>query len=216
MPVRILIADDHAVFRSALRMLLDGEPDFEVMGDVEDGAKAIELASKEAADVFLLDISMPGPPIAEVITRILEKCPAASIVILTVHEEEVYLQELLKLGVRGYILKKSTATNLIQAIKAASVGKTYIDPALTDRVVASYIGINPVQEHPSLGLLTERQQEVCRLLAYGYTNAEVAGDLHISERTVETHRSNIMSKLGLKDRAGLVRFAIDNGLLTVE
>jgi two-component system response regulator NreC len=130
------------------------------------------------------------------------------------HEEEYYLQELLKIGVRGFVLKKSTGTELLLAIRAAYAGEQYVDSSLANHVISSYVGRKPGRASTGrLGTLTPREEEVCRLLAYGHTNLEIAGKLGISDRTVETHRANIMSKLDLKSRAELVRFALDHGLI---
>ncbi len=214
MSIRILIADDHAVFRSGLRALLEKEADLEVVGETGDGLATIKAVDQQEIDVLLLDISMPklsGPRVAE---AVLKKRPHLAIVVLTMHEDEYYLQELFKIGARGFVLKKSTGTDLLQAIRAADRGEQYIDPALASHVISSYVGRQSTgKAQGRLDLLTPREQEVCTLLAYGHTNAEIAGKLFISERTVETHRTNLMAKLDVKSRAKLVRFAIDNGLV---
>jgi len=145
--------------------------------------------------------------------EVLKDHPRLAIVVLTMHEDEYYLQEMLKIGVRAYVLKKSSGTDLVQAIRAAHRGESYLDPALASNVISSYVGGGGRRrKEDRMDLLTRREQEVCGLLAYGHTNGEIAGKLFISERTVETHRVNILSKLELKSRAELVRFAIDNGL----
>ncbi len=214
MPIHILIADDHAVFRSGLKALLEKEPDLKVVAETGDGFATIEMAVKEAIDVMLLDIAMPGLPGPKVAESVLKKRPRLPIVVLTMHEDEYYLQEMFKIGVRAFVLKKSTGTDLLQAIRAAYRGEQYIDPALASHAISSYVGIRSGRHAKGrLDLLTPREQEVCGLLAYGHTNAEIAEKLFISERTVETHRTHLMTKLDLKSRAELVRFAIDNGLL---
>ncbi|MFC1735143.1 response regulator [Candidatus Hydrogenedentota bacterium] len=213
MPIRVLLADDHAVFRTGLRALLEKEPDFEVAGEVGTGIDAINAVEDESIDILVLDISMPGLSGPKTAEEVLKKRPDIKIVILTMHEEEHYLRELLKIGVAAYVLKKSSATELIQAIRAAAGGNGYIDSSLITNVVSPYVGIPRTEKVGRLGILTSREQEVCRLLALGHTNAEVAEQLFISSRTVETHRNKIMGKLELKNRAELVRFAIDNGLL---
>jgi two-component system response regulator NreC len=216
MSIRILISDDHAVFRSGLKALLEKEPDIEVIGETGTGADTIRAAQQKEFDVLLLDINMPGLSGPRVAEEVLKIKPNMAIVVLTMHEDEHYLQELFKIGARSYVLKKSTGTELLQAIRAAYSGRNYIDPALAGLVISPYVGQPARREPDRLSLLTPREQEVCRLLAYGYTNAEVAEKLFISDRTVETHRTNIMSKLGLKSRAELVQFSIDNGLLRIE
>jgi DNA-binding NarL/FixJ family response regulator len=216
MTIRIMLADDHAVFRSGLRALLEKEADFSVVAEAGDGHETVKKACSEVFDVLILDINMPGisgPAIAE---GVLQKRPRLAIVILTMHDEEYYLQELFKIGVRGFVLKKSTGTDLVQAIRAVARGEQYIDPSLTKCIVSHYIGESSSGKASSKSrkdLLTQREQEVCKMLAYGHTNSEIAEKLFISERTVETHRSNIYAKLGLKNRVELVRFAIDNGLM---
>jgi two-component system response regulator NreC len=215
MSIRILIADDHAVFRSGLRALLEKENDFEVVGEAGTGLETLKLAQNNEINVLLLDINMPemnGPVVAE---EIVKKHSEIAIIILTMHDDEYYFQELFKIGVRGFVLKKSTGTDLIQAIRAVIRGEQYVDPALTSYLLSPYVGRPEKKKGGRKNLLSQREQEICRMLAYGHTNSEVAQKLFISERTVEFHRSNIFSKLGLKTRAELVRFAIDNGIMKV-
>lgn len=213
MTIRVLIADDHAVFRSGLRALLEKESDVEVVGETGDGFATVEAVDRRDVDVLLLDISMPrltGPKVAE---AVLKKHPHLAIVVLTMHEDEYYLQEMFKIGVRAFILKKSTGTELLQALRAAFRGEQYVDPALASYVISSYVGKNADKKPGRAEGLTPREKEICTFLAYGHTNAEIAQKLFLSERTIETHRTNLMAKLDLKSRAELVRFAIDNGLL---
>ena len=177
----------------------------------------MRLLDEVECDVLLLDISMPGMSGTRVAAEALQKRPALAIVVLTMHEHEEYLRELFRLGARGYVLKKSTGTEVVQAIRAAQRGNVYVDPEMTSVLVSPFVGKPAAKAEGSrLGQLTPREKEICRLLALGYTNAEVADKLSISGRTVETHRGNIMAKLELQTRAELVRFAIDNGLMNVE
>ncbi len=214
MAIRVLIADDHAVFRSGLKALLEKEKDITVVGETGTGLETIKTAAKTPLDVLLLDISLPDIPGSKVAESVLQDHPQMAIVILTMHADEYYLQEMLKIGVRGYMLKKSSGADLIQAIRAAHRGESYLDPALASNVINSYVGAGKGKRKTGrLDLLTRREQEICALLAFGHTNGEIAEKLSISERTVETHRVNILSKLGLKSRAELVRFAIDNSLV---
>ena len=216
MLIRIVIADDHAVFRSGLKELLKKEPDMEVVGETGDGFETIRVVEETDVDVLILDITMPGLTGPKVAESVLIKKPSLIIVVLTMHEDEYYLQELFRLGVRAYVLKKSTGTDVVQAIRAATKGDQYIDPALTGVVISSFIGRKPQKKKTGrLELITPREKEVLTLLAYGHTNGEIAEKLCISERTVETHRTNIMSKLEINSRAEMVRFAIDNGLLVL-
>jgi len=212
MRIRIFIADDHPVFRSGLRALLEKEADFEVVGEAGSGTDTVHALDKGGVDILILDINMPGMPGPRVAETVLKKRPRLGIVVLTMHDDEYYLQELFRIGVRAFVLKKATATDLVQAIRTVYRGEQFIDSSLTSRVISSYVG-RPDAKGVRLESLSPREQEVCSLLAYGYTNAEIAQRLFISERTVETHRNNILGKLNLKSRVELVRFAIDNGLL---
>ena len=173
MPIRILIADDHAVFRSGLKVLLEKEPDLEVVGETGNGFDTIRAVAE----------TMPGLPGAKVAEAALKDKPNLAIVVLTMHEDEYYLQEFFRLGVRAYVLKKSTGTDVVQAIRAAQKGEQYVDPALAGLVISSYIGRQPKkQKIKRLDLITPREIEVLTLLAYGHTNAEIAEKLCISER----------------------------------
>ena len=217
MPIRILIADDHAVFRSGLKVLLEKDPDFKVVGEAGNGFDTIRMTTETELDVLLLDVSMPGLSGAKVAEEVLKLKPNLAIVVLTMHEDEYYLQEFFRLGVRAYVLKKSTGTDVAQAVRAAQKGEQYIDPALANLVISSYVGRKPSKPKTQrINVMTPRELEVLTLLAYGHTNAEIADRLHISERTVETHRNNIMTKMEFESRAQLVRFAIDNGMLKLE
>jgi len=214
MSVRILIADDHAVFRSGLKALLEKEEDLEVVAETGDGNETLEAVTLFDVDVLILDITMPGLAGTKVAEAALKKRPDLGIVVLTMHEDEYYVQQLLALGVRAFVLKKSTGTDLIQAIRAVSRNEQYVDPALAGTVINAYLGRRSRRKgQTKAGLLTPREQEVCALLANGHTNAEISQKLAISERTVETHRAHIMTKLDLQSRAELVRFAIDHGLM---
>lgn len=216
MAIRLIIADDHAIFRSGLRALLEQQPDFEVVAETGNGFDTIRAVVDNPIDVLLLDLSMPGLPGARVAESVLAEKPHLAVVILTMHEDEYYLRELFRMGVRAFVLKKSTGTELIQAIRAAQRGEQYVDPSLGGKVISAICAPEPQKGAHRLEVLTPREQEVCTLLAYGHTNVEIAEKLCISERTVESHRTNITGKLGLKSRAELVRFAIENGLLKVE
>jgi len=209
-----MIADDHAVFRSGLKVLLEKETDLEVVGETGNGFDTIRAVSETDVDVLLLDVTMPGLSGAKVAEAVLKDKPHLAIVVLTMHEDEYYLQEFFRLGVRAYVLKKSTSTDVAQAIRAAQKGEQYVDPALVGLAISSYVGRQPKkQKTERLDLMTPRELEVLTLLAYGHTNAEIADKLCISERTVESHRNNIMTKMEFKSRAELVRFAIDNEML---
>ena len=215
-PIRIVIADDHAMFRSGIKAVLEGDSDLEVVAEAGDGSETLKIVDETDFDVLILDIGLPdlaGPRVAE---KVLSKNPELPIVILTMHDDEHYLQELLRIGVRGYILKKSTESVLRLAVRAVHRGDRYVDPSLTDLIISPYIG-KPSRKsrdpEGGLSLLTPREQGVCQLLAQGYSHAKVAEALGISPRTVETHRANLMRKLELENRAELFRFAFDSGLM---
>jgi len=214
MSIRILIADDHAVFRSGLKVLLEKEPDLQVVGETGNGFDTIRAVAETDLDILLLDATMPGLSGARVAEEVLKTKPGIAIIVLTMHEDEYYLQEFFRLGARAYVLKKSTGTDVVQAIRAVRKGEQYIDPAMAELVISSYVGRQPKKPKTDrIQLMTPRELEVLTLLAYGHTNAEIAERLCISERTVESHRNNIMTKMEFRSRAELVRFAIDNGML---
>ncbi|MFC1563447.1 response regulator [candidate division KSB1 bacterium] len=214
MAIKIIIADDHEIFRSGLRAFLEKENDIVIIGESGNGNETIDIVMKSDVDVLILDISMPGPPSGYIVEELLKEKPGLAIIILTMHEDEYYLQEMLKKGVRGFVLKKSSGTNLVTAIIQANEGNYYIDPTFTGYLVSSITGTD-TSISKSVKQLTKREQEILKLLALGYTNSEIADKLYISKRTVETHRSNIMSKLGLKNKAELVRFAMENRIIDI-
>jgi two-component system, NarL family, response regulator NreC len=216
MSIRILIVDDHGVLRAGLKALLSAEPDFEVVQDASNGTDALRLAADLNPDVVLLDMSMPGPNGIEVTRQLKKTLPEIRILILTVHEDEVMLQEAIQAGASGYILKRAVESELIDAIQAVWRGDLYVHPAMTR---ALFKAISPAT-HPAPGsqeelveALTPREAEVLRLIAQGYTNRQMADQLSISVRTVESHRANLMGKLGLRSRVDLVRYAKENKLI---
>lgn len=216
MAIRIWLTDDHSVFRSGLRALLEKEEGLLVVGESGSGEETLNALKTTKVDVLLLDINMPGLSGIQVAKLAMKEQPRLLIVILTMHEDEYYLQELLKHGVHGYVLKKSTGVEVVQAIRAVYRGDHYVDPALTNLVISPYVGKSSKKKQSNIDLLTRREREVLEHLVHGFTNLEIAEKLCISDRTVETHRANINGKLGLKSRADLVRFAIDHGLLKVD
>lgn len=213
MSIQLLIADDHTVFRKGLREMLEQEHDFEVVGEAGDGYEVLEKVREKDVDVLVLDISMPGPAAAEVAEELIGEEQRLAVVVLTMHDDEYYLKEFLKIGVKGFLNKKTAADHVIQAIRAAHRGKRFIDPEMAEKVVDPFVGRSRSSGDTRLDQLTERQTEVCRFLAYGHTNAEIAEKLNISPRTVESHRAEIMKKLGFENRAELVRFSLDHGLI---
>lgn len=211
MPLRVLIADDHGVLRAGLRALLKTEEDLQVVDEAADGDTALRLASRLRPDIVLLDLSMPGPGGIEVTRKLKEMLPATRVLILTVHEDETLLREALQAGASGYIIKRAVESELISAIHAVSRGEIYVHPAMTKWLLKEPAPAAPKRRDPAA--LTPREIEVLRLIVQGHTNSQIAEVLRLSVRTVESHRANLMGKLGLQSRVELVRYAVKNKLL---
>lgn len=203
--VRVLLVDDHALVRSGLRALLEGQSDLEVVGEAEDGVVAVERCLTLKPDVVVMDLAMPGRGGIKATEDIRRACPGTKVIVLTMHDDEAYLRLARLAGATGFVLKKSLATELLQAIRAAQIGKAYF-PASDEALPLK-------SERAPLDLITVREREILTLIAFGHTTVEIAGKLHISEKTVETHRAHIAEKLGLRTRADLVRFAFEHDLL---
>jgi DNA-binding NarL/FixJ family response regulator len=211
--LRVLLADDHNVVRAGLRALIDAEPDLEVVAEAADGESAWHRAVELRPDVVVMDVSMPvmgGAPATE---RIRRDRPEVRVLALTVHEDRSYLQQLLQAGASGYLRKRSAADDLIHAIRTVARGGSYLDPGLTGKVLGSLMGRPPHTGTPPGDGLSDREEEVLRQIARGYTNREIAGELDVSVKTVETHKARAMEKLGLTSRAGIVAYAIQAGWL---
>ncbi len=210
--VRIAVADDHAVVRSGLRMVLDAEPDFAVVAEAGDVAGAVRCCEHEAPDVLLLDLSMPGGSGLAAVPRLVERFPRTAIAILTMEEQPALAREALRRGARGYVLKESAGADLVQAVRTVARGGTYLTPSLAAQLAVEDV---VVERHGANGpcALSPRETEVLRLIALGHTNGEIAGRLFLSVRTVEAHRAGLLRKLGCRTRAELVRRALEQGLL---
>jgi len=206
--ISLVLADDHTVVRRALRLLLEAEPGFEVVAEAEDAEGAIRYLRGHKPDVLILDLNMPGRPSLEAIPEMLEASPATKIVVLTMQKEPAFARQALQLGVLGYVLKEAADDELVQAVRKAAAGETYLQPALGARLAAE-------PERAAATDLSERETDVLRLIALGHTNAEIAEQLYISVRTVETHRAHIQQKLGVSSRAELVRSALSRGLVKI-
>lgn len=206
--MRIVLADDHEVVRSGLRMVLDAEDRFEVVAEAGDVDSAARYVRGHKPDVLVLDLNMPEGPSLPAIPDILESSPGTQIVVLTMQEDPAFAREALRAGARGYILKHAAGSELIQAVRAAAEGGTYLNPALGAKLAAE----PPKPGGPPNGL-TDREVDVLRLIALGHTNSEIGQQLYLSVRTVETHRAHIQQKLGLSSRAELVRYALDHDLI---
>jgi two-component system, NarL family, response regulator NreC len=206
--IRIVIADDHAVVRSGLRMLLDAEDDFEVVAEAGDADTAARYTLGHKPDVLVLDLNMPGEPSLPAIPRIRAAIPDTQIVVLTMQEEPAFAREALRGGALGYVLKEAADAELVEAVRAAADGRTYLNPALGARIASE-----PPESTAPPGGLTEREADVLRLIALGHTNTEIAEKLFLSVRTVESHRARIQQKIDLTTRAELVRYALDHDLV---
>jgi DNA-binding NarL/FixJ family response regulator len=211
-PLRILLADDHVTVRHGLRLLIDSQPDMTVVSEASDGAAAVRNAVALKPDVVVMDISMPGMNGLAATRALKEQRPAVAIVTLTRHGDDAYVQELLRAGVSGYVLKQSAPAELLQAIRAAAGGGQYLDSALTARVTARLLGRADKVSKPAASL-SERESEVLRLIASGYSNKEIAGRLSLSVKTVEAHKANAMRKLSLSGRIDIVKYAVLQGWL---
>jgi len=206
--ITIVLADDHAVMRDGVRMVLESQPDLRVIGTADDGAHAVDLVDALRPDVAVLDIAMPNTNGLAAARQILRRAPATKIIFLSMHDGEEYFKEALRAGAAGYVLKRAAATELVAAIRAVQKGESYLDPAIT-RTLSDLGEGDPAH----LVDLTERELEVLKLVAEGLTNRQIAAQLIISVKTVQSHRTNIMEKLDLHDRTDLVKYAIRRGLI---
>lgn len=215
MSVRIMIAESQAVFRTGLRSFLERSPDLSVVGETENGVDAVSLTRSLGAGLLLLDAALRGPPNSEEITLGLLQAPRVNVLAFAANDDTRMAQDLIAVGARGCILRVATEAKLREAILAVDAGRIYIDEDLAAQGVYRPFMNTASQDDGVVQAMsiTPREQDVCRLLAYGYTNVEVAKKLQISDRTVETHRAHIMTKMHLKSRADLVQFAIDRGLM---
>ena len=207
--IRILLADDHAVVRQGFKMILDAQPDMEIVGEAGNGRQAIELAEKMKPDVVVMDVAMPELNGIEATRRLGASVPHARVIALSMHKDSVYVREVLRAGARGYLLKDSGASDLVTAVRAVARGEGYLSPGVSNAVLDDYRRhvTNPID------LLTSREREVLQMLAEGKTNKEIATILNLSVYTVDAHRGRIMEKLNLHSINELVRFAVRNGLI---
>lgn len=211
MTIQILIADDHGVLRAGLRALLNTESDLEVVGEASGGYQALVLAARLRPDVLLMDISMPDLDGLEVTRQLAKQQPQVRVLLLTIHEDAAILREALRAGAAGYIVKRAVESELINAIRSTAAGDMYVHPTLARTLLEDIA--RPSTGDRATADLTSREAEVLQAIAQGYTNRQIAERLHLSVRTVETHRANLRSKLDIRSRAGLVRYAADHGLI---
>ncbi len=216
MTYRILIADDHAVLRSGLRLLLGSSGEFEVVGEASSGLETLTLAEQLQPDLILLDLSMPALGGLEALPTLRRIAPNSRILILTMHDDPQYLRQALKQGANGYILKKAADSDLFSAIRAVLRGEMYVHSSMTRALLEEMLPKAQMGEGQNIwASLSEREREVLKRVALGYTSAEIAEQLNLSPKTVETYRARGMEKLGLRTRAALVKFALQEGIIDV-
>jgi DNA-binding NarL/FixJ family response regulator len=208
--IQILLVDDHTIFRAGIRVLLEMQPDFKVVGEAEDGAKALALVRELQPEIILMDIAMPGVDGLSATRQIKEIAPTAKIILLTQHENKEYIQPALKIGAAGYVLKRAAADELVMAIRSVHQGKSFIDSNVTSTILADYC---QTETNTSDTNLSEREREILVMLARGYSNRQIAELLKISPKTVDFHRARIMKKLGIKGRVALAQYALRHGLV---
>jgi DNA-binding NarL/FixJ family response regulator len=211
--LRIFLADDHAVLREGLALLVAAQPDMEVVGQAGDGRTVLQQTLDCQPDIVVMDVSMPGVNGAQITAQLRQACPSVEVVALTRHGEPGYVRQMLQAGAHGYVLKQAAGQELIGAIRAVAAGGTYLDSTLVGRVIHKFVrGQAQSGEMPDLDL-SEREADVVRLTAFGYSNKEIAGQLGIAVKTVDTYKTRAMEKLGLHSRAALVRYALRRGWL---
>jgi DNA-binding NarL/FixJ family response regulator len=214
--LRILLADDHTLVRAGIRALLETFPDVMVVAETGDGREAVELAGAKGANIVLMDIAMPGLTGLEAAARIVKEHPQIRVVILSMHANEEYIRQALRAGASGYLLKDAATTELELALRAVARGQTYLSPAVSRRVVEDYLAQAPERADAPAQVLTARQREILQLIAEGKSTKQIAALLGVSVKTVETHRADLMQRLDIHDLAGLVRYAIREGLAQPE
>jgi two-component system response regulator NreC len=212
--IRVLLADDHRMLREGIRALLERQEDIQVVGEAADGREAVRLTTQLCPDVVVMDVSMPMLNGIEATRQIRRDCPDVRVLILTVHESEEYVAQLLVAGASGYIIKRAAGDELVSAIRAVQQGEAFLYPSIARVVIEDYV--RRLQAGTGLSaqeVLTDREREVLQLIAEGYTNREIADLLHLSIKTVQNHRSKIMNKLDLHDRGELIKYAIQQGII---
>ena len=211
--IRVLIVDDHAIVRAGLRMLINPQPDMEVVGEAATGHEALCQAREANPDVLTLDLTMPGGGGLKTLERLRQACPHTRVLVLNMHEDPSYLRASLAAGASGYVAKSAVDADLLAAIRSIAQGRTFVTMNLSDNGTHQVLGDQPTRTESPVKLLSPREQEVLKLLAQGYTNKEVGTQLCLSVKTIETHRARIVDKLGLRSRADFTRYALEVGLL---
>jgi DNA-binding NarL/FixJ family response regulator len=211
-PIRVALVDDHPVVLAGIRALLQGVPEVELVGEANTGTTGLKAICECAPDIAVIDLSLPDISGMELARRISKRCPEVKIIALTVHEDRAYVHPVLEAGARGYLLKRSAADELLRAIRAVNQGAIYLDPAIAEKAPASV----PAHEETSggdSGVLSPREEDVLRLVAQGFSNKQIAGELEVSVKSVETYKSRASEKKGLHSRADIVRYGIKQGWL---
>ena len=216
MNTHILLADDHALLRAGLRLLLENQPGLEVVGEASSGLEALDLAAKLNPNLILLDLSMPGLGGLDALPALRKSVPGARVLILTMHDDPQYLRQALKHGASGYVLKKAADQELLSAVRAVMRGEVYVHPSMTRVLLDDMLTDTSAVAGDSWETLSEREQMVLKLVVLGYTGAEIGEQLNLGIKTVDTYRMRGMEKLGLSNRAALVRFALKKGLISAE
>lgn len=211
--VRVVLVDDHPVVREGLKLLVNAQPDMRVIGEAVDGEDACRIAKELRPDVVVMDLSMPNMNGAEAASRVRRDCPETHVLALTVHEERLYLTQLLRAGASGYVLKRSAPADLVRAVRTVAAGGTYIDPAVAGAVVEGYLDPRTTIEDAAHERLSDREREVLIRVSIGFSNKEIAAELGLSVKTVETYKARAGEKLGLKTRVEIVRYAARQGWL---
>ena len=212
-PLRIVVADDHAIVRQGLKLLIDRQPEMTVIGEAADGNSVLECVRALKPDIVVMDISMPGMNGLLATRALKQQQPGVAVIVLTRHDEDSHLEELLRAGASGYVLKQSPPPELLQAIRAVAAGGIYLDPAVSDRVADGLLGSRTDHPQQPQATISERESQVLRLVAVGHSNKEIADRLAISVKTVELHKANAMRKLGLAGRVDVIRYGVLQGWL---
>ena len=213
--LKIVMADDHPIVRKGLRALLEADPTYEVIGEADDGQSALALVEQLKPDILIVDVMMPGLGGLEVTRQVAQRQPATRVIVLSMHSNEAYVLEALRNGAAAYVLKNTSTYTLADAVREVAAGHRYLSPPLTERAIQSYVQqahATPILD--KYDLLTTREREILHLAAEGLTNTEIGDRLHISPRTAETHRTNLLRKLNLTTQTELFKYAIQRGLIT--